>query len=184
MTLEHKGLKSAAELSADKPHGNRLKYLGGCRCIPCKAANSRYQSERLLAQKNGETNRIISAIEVRGHLLRLSAKGVGSRTVSDISGVGRTTITLISRGQRKQCRESVAKAILAVSSDVTNDATVINAAATHRRIRSLLNEGFTKTELAKRLGYKTGHLQFQKKVITARNAMKVERFYNQINAEA
>ena len=41
-------LRSAAVLSIDKPHGTRLKYMGGCKCMLCRAANSRYETERKL----------------------------------------------------------------------------------------------------------------------------------------
>jgi hypothetical protein len=40
---------------AQKAHGTRARYVGGrCRCMLCRAANSRYQSGRAQAQANGE----------------------------------------------------------------------------------------------------------------------------------
>lgn len=40
----------------------------------------------------------------------------------------------------------------------------------------------TKTEIARRLGYKTHALQLNRHRITARNAMKIERLYRQVRA--
>ena len=65
-------LRSAADLSATKPHGTRLKYMGGCKCMLCRAANSRYETERAVARKNGDWNGIVDARAARRHILKLS----------------------------------------------------------------------------------------------------------------
>ncbi len=51
-------------------------------------------------------------------------------------------------------------------------------------LRWLLNNGFTKYELAHRLGSKAKvpSLQIGKGLVTARNAQKVEKLYNTIRA--
>jgi hypothetical protein len=176
------GLKTTPELAADKPHGVRLKYLGGCRCVPCRAANSRYQSGRLQAQKNGLWNGLIDASEARRHLRKLSAAGIGLRTVSDLSGIGRSTLQKIVQRKRLNIRKLNADRILAITTDAVGAATTIPAKETWQRINWLLSQGFTKTALAKRLGYQTRALQINKNRITARNAVKIERFYNTIRA--
>ena len=80
-------LRSAADLSATKPHGTRLKYMGGCKCMLCRAANSRFETERAVARKNGDWNGIVDARAARRHILKLSKAGVGYKSVADAASV-------------------------------------------------------------------------------------------------
>jgi hypothetical protein len=80
-------LRTAADLSATKPHGTRLKYMGGCKCMLCRAANSRYETERAVARKNGDWNGIVDARAARRHILKLSKAGVGYKSVADAASV-------------------------------------------------------------------------------------------------
>jgi len=45
----------------------------------------------------------------------------------------------------------------------------------HGRINGLLEEGFTKAEIARRMGYSSPAIQFRRTRITARNALRVQR---------
>jgi hypothetical protein len=66
-----------------------------------------------------------------------------------------------------------------------SDGALISNARTWQRITVLLREGFTKTELARRLGSraKTPSLQVGRHgQVKARTAVKVERLYNIIMA--
>lgn len=174
-------LRPVAELAADKPHGSRIRYMGGCKCTLCKAANSRYETERAAARRRGEWNGLVDAEKVRHHLIALSKKGIGRDTIADLTGIAASTIDLIRRGERKNLRAMNAKRILAIDLDsVVHDAQLIPARETWQRIRYLLKIGFTKATLAKRLGYRSPSLQINRKTVTARNALKVERLYNQM----
>jgi hypothetical protein len=87
----------------------------------------------------------------------------------------------IRSGQARFIRASTERRILAVPANAHSDRALISNARTWRRIECLLREGFTKTELARRLGSKAKHpaLQIgQNGEIEARTAMKVERLYN------
>lgn len=174
------GLKSAAELAENKPHGTRIKYMGGCRCVPCRAANSRYESERSRARREGNGNPIVSAEQTRLHILELSRNGVGRDVVADISGIAVSTISDISSGRQTNCRRMTERAILEVTSDAISGGKLVAAWETWRMIRWLLNQGFTKGELALRLGYKTRNLQINRQRVTARTAARVQRFYSTI----
>jgi hypothetical protein len=163
--------------------GDRIKYMSGCRCTPCRAANSNYETERAAARRRGEWNGYVPANKARHHLILLSRRGIGRDTVSDLTGLGVTMIDQIRMGSQKNLRAMNEKKILAVDLDlVANDAQLISAVKTWERIRWMLREGFTKTEIARRLGYKTHALQLNKKQITARNAQKVEQLYNRLRA--
>lgn len=59
--IESRGLKPVAELAEQRSHGDRLKYLAGCRCVPCRAANSRYEVARAAARKAGDWNGLVPA---------------------------------------------------------------------------------------------------------------------------
>lgn len=175
-----KGLKQASELAKDKEHGTRIKYKAGCKCLLCRAANSRYESERIKARKNGEWNGLVSAKNAREHILYLSRFGIGYKTVADVAGITTSTIFKIRQGKRKQLRAENEKAILAIDETALPDSAIIPAKTTWVQIRWLLREGFTEKELATRLGYKNGVLQIGKERVTAKTAMKIEKFYNSI----
>lgn len=51
---------------AEEPHGTRHRYLGGCRCLPCRAANSRYSCERAAAQRAGDCRGFVPTTLVPG----------------------------------------------------------------------------------------------------------------------
>lgn len=173
-------LPPASELAARHPCGTRAKYAGGCRCNACRRANTDYENARARARARGEWNGLVPAAPVRAHLRRLSAAGVGRRTVADISGVGASAIAELASGRKDQLRAMTAKRILAVTAEALNDSTLVLARPTWVLIRRLLAEGFTLGELAWRLGYKTRALQLRRDRITARNAMRVARFYHQV----
>jgi len=118
---------------------------------------------------------------VLAHLRSLSQLGVGYKAVCETAGVGKSSVMLVMTGRRKQIRAANARAILAVTPDMAiRDHARIPVKPTLKLIRWLMNEGMTKTEIARRLGYKTPALQIQKGLITARNANRIERLVNQL----
>jgi hypothetical protein len=167
-------------LAPRKPHGTRVRYLGGCRCLPCRAANSRYSAERDRLNREGQGNPIVPADRARAHILQLSRQGVGYKAVASTAGVNKGIVLGIRTGTRTNLRKQSEARILAVDAQCLSDAAVVPAAPTWSLIRELLDEGFTKQELARRLGYTSPQLQFKRDTITARNASRVERFYRQI----
>lgn len=173
-------LKPVEELGAKKPHGTRLRYMSGCKCVPCRAASSRYESERQKKRKAGLANPIVPADKAREHILKLSDIGIGYKTVADAAGLTYSTVFKIRSGDRKNLRRLNEKAILAINENVLPDAALVDAKPVWRKIRWLLREGFSKAELARRLGYKTPALQIRKDRVTAKTALKIEKFYNQI----
>ncbi len=175
------GLKAIGDLALNKPHGNRVRYMSGCRCVPCRASNSRYETERRAARSRGEWNGIVDAEKARQHLLLLSSRGIGRDTVSEVTGFSASCIDLIRTGKRAGIRAMNEKAILAIDPDAPlNDAMLVSPKETWKRLRWLLRNGFTKKEIARRLGYLAPALQLNKTTITSRNALKVEKLYNLI----
>jgi hypothetical protein len=98
--------------------------------------------------------------------------------------VSRTVISEVKRGLKTNVRRETERKILAITREAYSDHALIPANHTLRQITELLTEGFTKTELARRLGYKTRALQIAPGKIIAKTAVKVDKFYRAIMAEA
>jgi hypothetical protein len=168
-----RGLRPVSELGAARPHGNRLRYLAGCKCFLCRRSNSDYERIRQAARLAGDWNGIVDAGPARAHLLKLSAAGVGQWSVVAATDIARSMIHEIKNGDRLRIRARTLRKILAVTSAQRSDQSKVSAARAWRLIRQLLKEGFTKSALAKLLGYRTRALQLQRHRITARNEQRV-----------
>ena len=99
----------------EKPHGVRARYMHGCRCVPCRAANSRYATRRTLERLKGNHNGYQETTEARSHLLFLQKKGVGYRQVASNTGISPGIILQIRNGTRRNIRALNARRILAVT---------------------------------------------------------------------
>lgn len=176
-TLVSRGLRPVAELAERRAHGDRLRYLAGCRCLPCRCANARYEQQRLAARRRGEWNGLVPAGPVRVHLRKLSAAGVGYKTAADAASVARSVVAKILRGERRQIRAQNAKRLLAVTPAARADHSTVPAARTWRRINQLLGEGFSKARLARELGMRTPALQISKTRVLARTELAVEKLW-------
>jgi hypothetical protein len=176
--LAARGLKPVEMLARDKPHGTRLKYLGGCGCLPCRAANSRYECGRALARRHGDWNGIVSAARARRHLVSLAKAGLGYKRVGEIARIGSTPILSVRAGRKRRIRARTERKIVAVSRAHRAGAAIVPAARTWRQIAWLLGEGFTRGRIAREaLGNKRPTLQLRKSRILQRSATKIEAFW-------
>lgn len=180
MDMAQRGLRPASELAKRREHGDRLKYIGGCRCDLCRAANSRYESERQRLRKAGDWNGVVPAAKARAHLKRLSRQGIGRRSVQAATDIADSILLKIRNGERKQIRARTERKILAVNKAVAGDRSLVSAAATWRLIDDLLDEGYTKTFIARRMGYKSRALQVGKEQCTVRMAADIERVHREL----
>ena len=177
-----RGLRSAEDLAAERPHGTRLRYLGGCKCFKCRRANSDYERARTAARAAGDWNGLVDAIAARKHILALSKKGIGRRMVAEASDVAQTVIAEVRAGKKLKIRARTERRILAVTPACRGDAALVPAGPTWERIRWLLEEGFTKSRIAIELGKKTRALQLNRDWVTARNAAAVEALMRRYQA--
>lgn len=175
-----RGLKPASVLALAHPHGTRIKYVGGCRCADCRAANSRYECERSRLRKHGDSNGIVSAATARAHILSLRAQGVGRRSIGAASDVSNAVLTDIIAQRKTQIRACTERKILAVTRDMAGDHALVAAAPTHRLIRELLAEGYTEAQLAARLGMKTPRLQLGRRRVLVKTAYLIELLHRRL----
>ncbi len=150
-----------------RAHGSRACYVfgvepgsdrsKGCRCEPCVEANRVYARERDRATRRPDVElepAYIDATEVRKHLRMLSRRGVGLRTVAERAGLGRTALSKLKSGKVRRCRPSTADAILLVFPVDARAGAYVDAGPTWRLLDELIAHGYTRTDLARRLGSK------------------------------
>ena len=87
--ISPKDLASIRVRFAEELHGTRRRYLGGCRCVPCRAANSRYSTERAAAQRAGDWRGFVPATLVLDHIKTLSKSGVRYKAIAAAAGLAR-----------------------------------------------------------------------------------------------
>lgn len=176
-------LRPAGELAADKPHGTRIRYVAGCRCLPCRCANARYATERAHAIAAGDTRELVPAERARRHIAMLSRRGVGYKTAADCASVARSVVAKIKSGERARIRASTERALLAVTPRQLPDSALVSGAGTRRRIARLIAEGFTKRRLALELGYDSPALQIAaRERVTVRTRARVAALYRRFMA--
>lgn len=178
--MARRGLRPAAELAASRPHGNRLKYIAGCRCFACRRANSAYETERAIARKNGDWNGYVAADRARQHIASLSAAGVGRKQVADAASVAASIVVKVITGERTKIRARTERAILAVTVLAMADGALVDAAPTWKLWDELQGWGIPKSHIARELGYKTPVLQIKRTQIRLRTAYEVEQLHKRL----
>jgi hypothetical protein len=102
--------------------------------------------------------------------------------IAEACGVSQSTLAAIKARRKTNIQARTHRAILAVTADVRGAGTLVDASPVWVQINRLLREGFTKGELARRLGNKTPALQIRSDVVTARTAMRVEKIHAEVMA--
>ena len=170
----------SAYVVAEFAHGRRARYVAGCRCALCTAANRNYARHRLEAQREGDWNGLVPAQKAREHMVRLSKLGVGRRAVAAATDIADSVLARIRTGRKSRIRARTERRILAVTPAMTSDRALIAPGRTFTLIESLCAEGFSKAELARRLGYAGPALQFNPRRMTARNVARVEALHRRL----
>lgn len=164
-------------------HGTRARYVAGCRCDQCRTANREYARQRVRAQIRGDWNGLVDSTEAREHLIVLSNLGVGRRAVHAASDVALTVLEDIKSGKKTRIRARTEKAILRVDKDAISDSALIPAKETWAAIRQILRWGYTRGEIARRLGSQTPALQLRKKFVLASTESRVLKVYRELQEE-
>lgn len=130
-------------------------------------------------------NGLVPADRVRRHLAKLSKAGVGTKAVAAACDVSRTILVAIQQGRRKRIRATSEEKILGVTVGAAADGAQIDAGPTWKILDALLEAGWTRTELARRLGSEaaTPALQIRRDRVLARTALAVIRLGRELAGE-
>lgn len=169
---------------ATKPHGQRARYIAGCRCLPCRASHARYNAECERRAKSSITNKIVPADRAREHLLHLSARGVGRRAVHAATDIAESILQEIAKGRRLRIRQETKRRILAVDESARSDHSLVDAAPSWKLLGELIASGYTRTQLARWLGCKSKRpaLQLSRSRLLACHAVRIQQLYARVQA--
>lgn len=148
----------------DHQHGTRACYvLDRCRCLPCAAAASQAEQDRLRAHAYGR-DLLVDAQPVRDHMQALQDAGMGWKRIARQAGISTGTITKIVYGSprpdgtrrppARRVRPETAEAILSVRAtlDTLAPSASIDATGTARRIQALAYAGWSIQQIADQAG--------------------------------
>jgi len=168
-------------LYAGYPHGQRYRYLAGCRCLPCRAANSRYSCARYQAAKAGDGNPLVPKRRLLARIKLWTGRGVGYKRLAGIAGIAKSTLAKAAYCEGKHyVRRDTEKRILAIRwEDVLawGGRGFLDAAPTHRQVRWLVANGAKRGWIGRALGNQTATLQLKGKRVSTANAAGVDRLY-------
>ena len=174
-------IEAVRATAAMRPHGTRARYVAGrCRCMQCRAANSRYQCERDAAKRSGDYRGLVNVNEVRcGHL---SSRGMGYKAVAYAAGVAPSILGMVLNGKRTRMRADAVQRVLSVGLDGAADGMLVSAKATWHLVNELIEGGYTRGWIAAQLGSesKTPSLQIGAAHVRAITASRVERLYRRV----
>lgn len=147
---------------AQRQHGTHARYHhgpnqndqpGGCRCQPCRSANTTYQQQRRrnIAYGRWPTAQYLDAAPVRAHLHQLQAAHIDLKHVATTAGLSTNTVWRIAAGRTTKVRPRIHAAILAINPR-NGDGPRVSYIGIQRRARALARLGWTITRQAQLLG--------------------------------
>lgn len=174
------------------PHGSRKRYLhGGCRCTPCRRANTAYQANRRRLHAYGRPG-FVPAAPVRDHVRQLMAAGLPKHRIAAAAGVAEGTLSRLlyaPHAHTRQVRRETAQRLLAVR-DITAAAapvlpdSLVDATGTTRRLQALAALGWSNRRLAALLGRHERNLNVllhgRRSQVVHRTAREVADLYDRL----
>lgn len=150
----------------------------GCRCFECCDATTRYERQRQRDRRHG-IKAFVSAREAAKHLGFLSTNGVGSRAVSDATGLSRSAVTKIATGKVTRIRPRTEERILGVHLGYRQPGALVDAMVTLSQIEELCANGWTRAAIARVVISPTARsLQIRGPWILQRTADAVAELYD------
>jgi transcriptional regulator with XRE-family HTH domain len=141
---------------------SRACYLRGCRTDACAQENYRYGKKLATEHVRGE-RRLHDIAQVRTHIEQLLANEWWQAEIGRVSGVSRSTISLIVLGHLPRTNKRIALAILSIPITPivrTVDGDRVDATGTIRRLHALAILGHNWTVVGARTGMTPDRLSF------------------------
>jgi hypothetical protein len=174
-----------------RPHGSHAKYaVDHCRCDPCRQAQREYNRRRIraIARPDETWCPYIDAEPTREHIRWLATCGIGLKSLAKLAGVPHGTLSKLMYGDRarhmvpsKRVRPATARRIMAVMPYHAVGAQRVPAGPTWRLLNELIALGWSRAELARRLGHQAPGLQIRRARVLASTARQVEQLHAELS---
>lgn len=165
-------------------HGPNPGSGKGCRCEPCRTANTRYELERSRRLEPP----YVSAEPAREHVAWLSTQGVGLKQIAKASGVSHGALSKLvygtpnlNRPPSKRIRPATADKILAVTPSAGAAGSKIPIGPYLEMVERLVAAGVPKIRIAERLG-QSRCLQLGTTHITRAHAQTIKAMVAELDA--
>lgn len=175
---------------AERPHGSHAKYaLDRCRCDLCRRAQREYNLRRgrAIARPDEVWCPYVEAGPVREHIEWLATCGIGLKSLARLAGVPHGTLSKLVNGdparqmpRSRRVRPTTARKVMAVMPYHAAGAQRVPAAPTWRLLNELITLGWSRAELARRLGHQGPGLQVNRTRVLASTARRVERLHAEL----
>ena len=143
-------------------------HLHRCGCAPCReAARLREQHRRKQIAYGRYDTGLVDLTPVREHIEKLRAYGIGWKRVAELAGLGHTVVETIIYGHKtrgglnKRVKRETAEKILAVKAIPENlrPGALVPAIGAQRRVQALVCNGWSLSQVAKRIGMEPTNFQ-------------------------
>lgn len=170
-------------------HGTRNAYVvDKCRCRPCRDAAATYERRRAKDRAYGRPA-YVDATPVRTHVQQLQAQGMGWKRIAAAANLQTSVVWKLLYGDptrglapTKRVMPKTRDALLAVTLDLAPGLT-IDGTGTRRRLQALVADGWSMSELARRLNVLPSNLHTTvhgRKEVTVATATKAAALYDQL----
>lgn len=143
-------------------HGQRSRYVAGCRCDDCRRANREYYRKRTMqkvAEECGAPATMVDAEPVRLKLLALYEQGYTQREVCRLTGLSRSTLRSIVVAHHRSgrpvamVRRETKDAICAIKGRrCLSAAQRVDAEWMARQVKRYLERGLSVAQLSRAVG--------------------------------
>jgi hypothetical protein len=183
-------LPSVEKLSSNKRHGHKMRYMAGCRCWRCRAANTAYEQQLNENRLRYGPNDLVTTDRVRQHLKFLQQFGMGHKTVAKHARVGKTVLAEILWYGKQQMRRRSETRVLAVQPtlDTLPRNRNVPASETVAKIRQLVRWGYPKALVNRDalgldgFGLQIPSLEGKTSTVTVKTAVKIRDYFARIEA--
>lgn len=156
--------------------------------LPCQAGcYLRKNSRGGLCETCRKTlaKRTVPTGDVLVHLDHLKRKyGIGLKTVADAAGVAYSTLQCIRSGEVARVLEETERRVLAVTKDAKSEGHIVSARKTWELIDDIRRRtGWSKSEVASRLGYSAPALQIRKDHVLLKTEHAIQKLHKTVLEE-
>jgi lambda repressor-like predicted transcriptional regulator len=140
-------------------HGSRARYVAGCHCDLCRAANRAYLNDYKVARKV-EGRQTVPSYGVVAHLAALRASGVELTAIARMSGCSPHHLRAVGRGEVPRVTRRLHDGVMSIQPGDYSENARVPVAEALKLVAEIRAAGIQTKTIARALGYRYHHLSF------------------------